>query len=275
MSGVCILTDSTAQFTTPNFPGNERVFRVQFTLQPGSSSERSTSKVVSKQQLVPPQADQFLECYSRLGHSYESILAINLSSSLSPAVSSAIKAAGQYNNHASIRVVDSQTTAVGLGLLVQEAALAAANGATLEEVERVVRVLVPHVFMLICVPELSYLHESGYLEYSQAFVGEMLGIIPVFNLEEGRLTPLEKVRTQRHLLEAFQEFLGEYEDPQHVAVLRGMSHNPARARQLREFMSENFPGTSFSEHTWGRHLAALFGPQSLGLVIMEKGEKIL
>jgi fatty acid-binding protein DegV len=113
------------------------------------------------------------------------------------------------------------------------------------------------------------------LSYAQAVVGEMLGWLSIFALEEGRLTPMEKVRTPRHMLETFQEFVGEFSNPHHVAFVRGVGRDIPHSRPLREFIAGNFPRTSFSEHSLGRHLSALLGPHSLGLVIMEKNGRNL
>ena len=124
--------------------------------------------------------------------------------------------------------------------------------------------------MLFCIPELTYLANSGYLENSQALVGEMMGMLPIFVIEDGRLTPMEKVRTQRHLFEAFQEFMNEFDVPTHIALVRGVNRNAIRSRPMLQYIREAFPETPFSEHTTTPHLAALFGPQSTGLVVIEK-----
>ncbi len=51
------------------------------------------------------------------------------------------------------------------------------------------------------------------MDNAQALVAEMMGMLPIFAFEEGRLVPMEKVRTPRHLFEAFQDFMGEFETP--------------------------------------------------------------
>jgi DegV family protein with EDD domain len=169
-----------------------------------------------------------------------------------------------------LEVIDSQTTAVGLGMLVQIAAGAAAEGASPQEAERRVRASIPNLYMLFCIPELSYLARAGHLDPTQALAGEMMGLMPLFALDEGRLTPVEKVRTPRHLFESFQEFISEFEAPAHIALMRGVSHTTVRTRPLRQYVQEAFPATPFSEHPLSPSLAALFGPQSTGIVIMEK-----
>jgi len=271
MSNVCILTDSTVQFTRPNFPGHERVYVIPFTFQNRTPQENeSRSHGGPAQRLVSPSVEEFIRFYAQLSHKYDTIFVLTLSSLLNPTTGLAFTASVQYCNHATINVIDSQSTGIGLGLLVQTAAAAAAAGAAPVEIERRMRAAIPRIYVLFCIPELTYLACSGFMDYSQALVGEMMGIIPIYAIEEGRLTPMEKVRTQRHLFESFLEFINEFEAPAHIALARGTSHNTIRTRPIRQYVQETFPETPFSEHTIAPHLAALFGPQSTGLVIMEK-----
>jgi DegV family protein with EDD domain len=271
MSNVCILTDSTVQFTHPNFPGHKRVhiipFELQSGVQPGSESRLWSGQA---QRLIPPSQEEFIRFYMQLSHEYDTILVLTLSALLSPATSQAISASVQYCNHATVEVIDSQTIGLGLGFLVQAAAAVASTGAPLADIERQIRASIPRIYMLFCIPELTYLAHSGFMEYSQALVGEMMGMLPIFVIEEGRLTPMEKVRTQRHLFEAFQEFMNEFDAPAHIALVRGANHNTIRSRPVHQYIREAFPETPYSEHAISPNLAALFGPQSIGLVIMEK-----
>lgn len=273
MPNICILTDSTVQFTHPNFPGHERVYIIPFEIQnmPSEGDIPWRGNGFSKR-LVPPSVKEFLRFYSQLSREYDTIFVLTLSSLLNPATRMAMSASMQSGTPATINVIDSQTTGIGLGLLVQAAALAVAAGATPAEIERQMRASIPHIYMLFCIPELTYLAHSGFMDYSQAMVAEMMGMLPIFAMEEGRLAPMEKVRTQRHLFESFLEFINEFEAPAHIALMRSVSHSTSRSRAVRQYIQENFPETHFSEHTIAPHLAALFGPQSTALVIMEKLE---
>lgn len=271
MQRVCILTDSTAQYTRPNFPGHERVFVIPFDLQPATRpGEFSQPHPLSPQQVIPPSPQAFVDYYGRLSQEFDSILVLTISSMLNSTMEHALSASVQSGHHARVEVVDSQSTGVGLGLLVQAAAGLAATGAGLKEIEHQVRTSIPCIYTLFCVPELSHLAQAGFLERSQAHAGEMLGLLPIFVLEDGRLTPTQKVRTPRHLFESFQEFLGEFDNPAHIALLRGGDHTTIRTRPLRQFVQVTFPDTPFSEHSLSQPLAALFGPQSIGLVVLEK-----
>jgi DegV family protein with EDD domain len=273
MTNVCILTDSTAQFTHPNFPGHERVYIIPFEIQniTGGENEPIRGNGFSKK-LIHPSAKDFMRFYSQLGREYETIFVLTLSSLLNPTARVALSASIQSGTPATINVIDSQTTGIGLGLLVQAAAALAVGGAAPVEIERQMRASIPRIYMLLCIPELTYLAHSGFMDYSQAVVAEMMGMLPIFAIEEGRMVPMEKVRTQRHLFESFQEFINEFDAPVHIALMRGAGHNTGRTRAIRQYVQETFPDTQFSDHTIAPHLAALVGPQSTALVIMEKAE---
>jgi DegV family protein with EDD domain len=275
MPNVCILTDSTAQFTQARFPGHERVHVIPFDLRKVERPEgRPPPTGISVQgQLIPPTPQEFIQFYARLSRTFDSILVLTLSSLLSPVMSYACLASEQYNNGATVEVMDSQTTSVGLGMLVQIAAGAASEGVSLKEIDRRLRASLPRVYMLLCIPDLTYLACSGHMEHAQALVGEMLGILPVFTFEEGRLVPMEKVRTPRHLFEAFQDFMGEFEAPAQIALVHSLEHGGLRTSPLREFVKDTFPETLFSEHSIQPHLAALFGPRSIGLVVLESADE--
>jgi len=273
MPNVCILTDSTAQFTQPDFPGHGRVHVIPFGLTSVPRST-STSGLDSEQDcrcLSSPSPQEFVHFYARLAQQYDSILVLLLSSLFSPAMQNAGLAAMQYSNHVFVEVVDSQTTAVGLGILVQTAAGAASTGASLTEIGQRLRDIIPSIYMLFCIPDLTVLASSGYIGRTQALVGEMLGMLPIFSVEEGRLVLLEKVRTVGHLFDAFRDFLGEFESPAHIALVRAANHSSSQARSLRQFVREVFPATPFSEHATQPHLAALLGPQCIGLIVKEAG----
>ncbi len=271
MPNACILTDSTVQFTRPEFPGRERVHVISFSIKPGSwqqGDSRSQSSLTYPQ-LVVPAAKEFVQHYTVLSREYDSILVLGLSSQLSPFVGQALSASTQFNNHAAVRVVDSLTTAVGLGLLVQFAAGAASAGASLVEIEQRLRAAMLHLYTLFCIPELTCLAQTGHVGFAQAVVGEMMELLPVFATEEGQLVPMEKARTPRHLFEIFQDFVSEFESPTNIALMRGINHTVLRALPLRQFVRQTFPETQFSEHSLSPHLTALFGSQSIGLFVME------
>jgi DegV family protein with EDD domain len=271
MPNVCILTDSTAQFTQSIFPGQERVHVIPFGIQDTADQEGKSlpGGFIAHKRLIPPSPKEFLQFYASLSHVYDSILVLTLSSQLFPVMNHARSASDQFCNGITVEVVDSQTTAIGLGMLVQLAAGALSQGASLREIEQRLRANIPRIYMLFFIPELTYLAHAGLMDHAQALVAEMMGILPIFTFEEGRLVPMEKVRTPRHVYEAFQNFVAEFATPSHIALAGSLARGRLRTSPLRQFVKDTFPGTLFSEHPVQPLLATLLGPHSLGLAVME------
>ncbi len=264
MGRVCILTDSTTQFPNPDFPGRDLVYTISFRETSAQTSQESTPRP-----LLPPTVDDFLTHFSLLSAEYDAILVLPLASSLGGVASQARRAAGKYTGPADIQVIDSQTTDIGLGLLVQKAAEMSLDGADLNEIEDAMRVAVQHVYTLLCIPELRYLAHTGHISSSQAVAGEILGMTPVLTIEGGGLGIIEKARTRRHLLEMLQEFLGEFHHPWHIALIRAAQGDYCRMRPLRRYLKETFPDTRISERALNPHLSAIVGPRSAGLIVVE------
>jgi len=280
MAHICILTDSTAQMPSQSFVGHELVKVIPMhilmncklhvdskDLKLSSLPTSTHNRLIPK--VLPPSPDDFREKYIHLTHKYNEIVVILISSHLSSAVTHALVAAETYNGAASIHVIDSQNAAVGLGLLVQVAAEAAHNGYSSIEISRLIRGLVPRVYTVFCLQSLTYLYHSGHLDPAQAIIGEMLGVTPFFILENGRLVPVQKIRNSRHLVDLLNEFVSEFTDLKHIAVLHGLPPFEQEVRSLRERINGNFPIATYSEHTLGTPLAAILGPRCLGVVAME------
>jgi fatty acid-binding protein DegV len=257
MSSTCILTDNTAQLSLGAFPGQRLI--------------KTLPLKTENQQICAPAVDDFLRAFAALERDFSGILALTISSHLLPAVDIAQQAAAQHGGMVHISVLDSQQTGAGLGILAQIGAQAAAAGHTLIEVEEKIRAAIPHIYTLLYV-EPENLSRHPHLIPLLADSGE--APFPLFLLEEGQLAPYKKVRTKRHLLESFQEFIEEFEHPQQIVFQRGTG-NPLRARPLRELTRDLFPGVVFSEVEIPAPLATLLGPQSTGVIILEMPVKPL
>lgn len=280
MRSTCILTDNSAQFPLPAFPGRGlvRILAHDITLydkrHPAGKDLKlnqfpHTALSGLNPQLVPPSVDDFREVLASLSQDFDDILVILLSSQLSSACENAIKAAKETQGRSNITVIDSQTISVGLGILVQTAAGYLEEGRMAAEVEERIRHMIPHIYTLLCTPGLSYLFHAGFLDRSQASVGELLGLLPVFTLEEGKLSPLEKMRNYRSVLDFFQEFVDEFDELDYIALLQNGSFSNPDLRQLRQHAEESFASVQYIEHMLNLPMATLFGPKCVGLFTIE------
>lgn len=285
MGSICILTDSSAQFPQLGFSGRNDVRIIPFSIavngkvyEEGQDLKATDLPPTANEQLHPrviaPTSENFQDLYLTLNQRYQEIIAILSSSNLTQAFENAQKAAQATQGRVNVTVIDSQTTSVGLGLMVQAAAEAATEASTrglvAADIERMIRAMIPHTYMMICTPAMSYLNHAGLIDPSQAFVGEMLGLMPIFTLEEGQISAVEKVRNTRSLVDFMQEFICEFDDLLHIAFIQSTPPLVHEARLMREHAQTCFPQTPYSEHTINLPLAALIGPKSVGMVVTEK-----
>lgn len=287
MSDVRIVTDSTVRFPSSDVLQRLALTIAPFTIRSGSSSfqEAPTTELASFRGLFeeprnPPAAEapsveQFVKIYSRLQQETDKVLSIHASSGIFGTVANARQASQQFLGRCNIQVIDSQSISIGLGLLVQAAAAAAASGESFEELVRIVRGMVPRLYLVMYLDDMDYLQRSALVSRSQAILGNMLGIIPFLTLEEGKLIPMEKVRNRTRAMEKMVEFVSEFSGADHLAILHGADGPQEDTRILAERLRVLYPHAPLSIIGYGPAVATLVGLDGLGVVVLETEEEIV
>ena len=102
-----------------------------------------------------------------------------------------------------IIIIDTLCASAGQGMLVYLAAQKRDGGASIEENEKYIRDLLPHVCHWFTVDDLVYLKRGRRISPAAAFFGNMLGIKPVLHVDdEGHLVAVSKVRGRKTAIEA-------------------------------------------------------------------------
>ncbi len=285
MSRVHIITDSTAHFTDPTFSERLGVTIVPQIIQFGRQSYREGVDISAEEffrrlphysvlpTLAPPSADVFRDLYAEKIKQNKQILSIHMSSKMNDTVAQARQAADEFLGGNKIVVIDSLTTSIGLGLLVEAAAEAAERNAPLDEIVRIVRGMITHMYAVFFVENLEYLERNGRLSKSQSVLGTMLGIKPFLTIEDGEIIPMEKVRTRDKAIDKLVEFVSEFSSIDRVAIMQSGQQPTEDTRLLLERLEQTFPGQYFPVMTYGPGLACQIGPDSLGIFIFEGAGK--
>jgi fatty acid kinase fatty acid binding subunit len=281
MSKVHIVTDSTAHFEDPTAPQKLGVTVVPLTIQFGRqyfkegidlTPDEFFSRMATSAHpptLHAPTADDFRAIYGRTLKSTDVILSLHISSKLSQTCARAKTAAEDYLGRCQIVVLDSWTTSVGLGILVEAAAQAANEGKSLGDIVRIVRGMVPHIYAVFFVDTLDYLEHSGLIGKSQSLLGTMLDIKPFLSIEEGEIIPVEKVRTRDRAIDKLTEFASEFSSIARGVILQSGQATSDDTRLLLEQLEMACPGLRFPVMRYGPALACQLGPDSLGIFIYE------
>ena len=144
-----------------------------------------------------PSPGAFQEAFeAALADGYDGVVCITLSGGVSATFQAASTAADAVADRIPVRVIDSRSLTMGLGLLVLEATDLAAGGATLDEVVARVEALVPHVVVYGVVDTLEHLEKGGRIGGARALLGSLLSIKPVLAVVDGVVEEESKQRTR-------------------------------------------------------------------------------
>jgi DegV family protein with EDD domain len=219
--------------------------------------------------LTAPPVDVFADLYRQINRDTDQILSLHMSRHMSETWENARTASKTLLGRCEIVALDSMTTSVGLALLVESAAEAAESGADLPEIVRMIRAMLPHIYSVFYVETLDYLRHNGLLSEAQSILGAMLDIKPFLTIEEGELIPMEKVRTQLQAVDKLVEFVTEFSVLERLVILQNAPYPTDRTRQLQDRLAIEFPGRQFPVMMYGPSLAALIGPDGMGVVVHE------
>lgn len=281
MGSSCVLTDNAAQFNRPNFTGYRHIQLIpeEIELQEGIKKDIQEIRISEfpkrvtigyPARLIPPGADAITDKILSIYQKYDDIFIILISAALHPLYGIAADVVKRLRGRAAIHLIDSLSLAIGEGRIVQLAAEMINRNESGLVIEEKLRSVIPHTYTLLCTPNFSYLQRSGFIDRGQSISGDLLGFLPIFSLEEGKLNPVEKVKNHRNVVDYFIEFIDEFDALENIAVIQpyGINHNETRL--IRQHVDEFHPDTHYSEHTINPYLASLIGPQGMGIVITEE-----
>jgi DegV family protein with EDD domain len=215
-----------------------------------------------------PTPGDFVAAYrSALAAGADRLISIHLSGELSGTSDAARLAASQVGEHI-VTVVDSRSAAMGCGFAVLAAARSAATGADAEEVAGIARQTAAQTSTFFVVDTLEHLRRGGRIGAAAAVLGSALAVKPVLHVKDGRVVPLEKVRTAARALNRLVQLAVEAagEGPVSVAV-----HHLAageRADRLAAELREKLPALrELHVSELGAAIGAHVGPGAVGVVV--------
>lgn len=139
----------------------------------------------------------FLETFEQLAQSEEEGIYLAFSSELSGTCQTAILAKNQVlENYPNLKlaIIDTKCASYGLGLVVKEAIRLNKAEIKYEEAVQQLTEMAQSMEHLFTVGDLNYLAKGGRVSKSSAFVGGLLNIKPILNVDDGKLVPIEKTR---------------------------------------------------------------------------------
>lgn len=199
----------------------------------------------------------------------DGVVSIHLSRRLSGTWDAARLAAEEVDPQR-VRVVDSGSAGMGLGFSVLAAARSARAGQDLATVASVAGTVASRATVVFSVQTLDYLRRGGRISTTTAVLGTALAIKPLLHVKQGRIEPLEKVRTTARATARLAEITERTAAQGPVSVAVHHLAAPDRAAQLAERLVEVLPDCRdcvLSEV--GAVVGAHIGPGAMGVVVLQ------
>lgn len=208
-----------------------------------------------------------LEGYERLAaDGAEAIVSVHLSAAMSGTWDAA-RLAGR-DAPVPVRVVDSRSVGWGQAYAVLAACGAASTGAAVDEVAAAAEDHARLSRVYFYVDTLEHLRRGGRVGAAQALIGSALAVKPLLELVDGRIEPLERVRTAGRALARLEELTATAAGAGPVDV--GVQHlgSPERAEELAGRLRGRIPGIRrLDVGEVGAVVGAHVGPGLLAVVV--------
>ena len=188
---------------------DNQTYRDGIDIQPTEFYSRlKTAKSMPSTSQVSPATMQ--EIFQGLVEKGTSVLGIFISSKLSGTLQSAIQAKDMMGSAGEkVTLVDSQSTAMGLGFQALAAARAAEAGASIEETAAIVSKAHEKTGVFFAVDTLEFLHRGGRIGGAQRFIGSALNLKPILAVKEGKVEGVERIRTKSKAHDRVLELVAE------------------------------------------------------------------
>lgn len=178
----------------------------------------ATSSVLPE--TAAPAPGQFETVYRRLAdEGATGIVVVSLSSALSATMQSAQLAARSVENVIDVRVVDSRSVTLGIGVIAVACARAAQTGQDLDQVAALAEDLALRSKVWGALDTLENLKKGGRIGNARALLGTVLSIRPIIEVRDGKVEEGGKQRTRSKALAFLVEKVKSYGAIQNLAVL--------------------------------------------------------
>lgn len=281
MSRIIIVTDSTADLTEQEIQDfNIHVVPLNITIQEQHyldgetiTKEEFKNKMIASSELpmtAQPSIGRFVELYDELGKDGSEIISIHLMNSISGTVNAARQAADITES--TVTVVDSDFTSRSMGIIVREAANAAKEGKSAEEVLEVIESTRERTKLYLTVLNLDNLIKGGRISRVMGAFSNLLNIKLFLEVINGKIEIVQKGRGLKSLQKKYDEVFEEMKACPNGIQEIGIMHaglnefNQSQIDTLREL----FPDAKFTIVMTSPIIMSHTGVDAMAVTYLEK-----
>ena len=215
-----------------------------------------------------PSPQDFANTYDKLCETTNEILVLILSSRLSGTYQSAMAGKNLMKTRkCRIEVIDTQTVAGGLGLVVLAAAKEAQKGTNLDKMVEFTRKALERSHFIVYFDTLKYLAKGGRIGKAQGLLGSVLSIKPILNIKEGEMSPVTRVRSPAAGVTYLNNFMTSFKNIETAIIEHTTSIESAD--ELAKLFSSTHPEVPILRSTVSPVLGVYGGPNAIAVAVLE------
>lgn len=170
-----------------------------------------------------------------------------------------------------MEVLDSRSGAGAIEIIALQALKLIERGVGFEELVEHVTFMIDHVEHVFCLADLLWLAKGGRISVPVGYVGNMLSIHPILDMEDGKLVVIKMVRGNKKavkaVMEKVKERIGTFTD-QLIAISHAGDWETAR--QVEQMVREAFPNCRTAISQVGGVLGVHLGIGGIGVLFFRE-----
>jgi DegV family protein with EDD domain len=190
------------------------------------------------------------------------VVCVNLSSKLSATIQAAQAAAAAVEPGVSVRVVDSRSVTMGLGMIALAAARAGATTDDVDAVAALAEDLAGRTRVYGTLDTLENLKKGGRIGAAQALLGSLLSVKPIIEVRDGAVEPGPRQRTRSRALAWLADRVASDAPPGDVAIISGQAPD---VDALRSLLAGHVPAERLVMADLGAVIGTHAGPRTIGV----------
>lgn len=165
-----------------------------------------------------------------------------------------------------VEVLDSEQATISQGFVAIAAARAAAEGKPLPEVLQAAQNARQRGGFAATLETLDYLARGGRIGKAAFMLGSLMNIKPILTIAEGVVAPLERVRGERHALQAIVDYVVQQVNGRRLLYLAVLEADaPQQAALLQELALQKLQPTEIFHSDFTPVMGVHTGPGLVGL----------
>ena len=218
-----------------------------------------------------PTPGDFKKIYNFISSHYDSIISIHLSKKVSGTYQSGINAAKNIKVK-NIKVLDSYSASVGLGLLAIHAVDLKQNGVSYNKIIKSVEEIKNKIQLFLLVKDLTYMVKGGRLPGKVKTIANLFRITPILGNKNGKIAPRGVFFGNKNRIQKYVKFLGSKikEDKKYHVMIAHANDLQNGEKLLNLLLKKHRNITKHYLVELGGGLGAHAGPGGLAIGIQER-----